>query len=264
MSIPSVILAGFLVVGLPVAAVAQNERTAEATQLLEGTYSNGFRYVQLAQANDRVCMATFFDRVGQAAALDQTLEQIRQEAVAAEAELERILRQQMSEQRQQMMALLADDALLSRAIANSQITAEQAEQIERFRNDPGALDQSLEEQVNDARQAARAEIEQRRIAVETELSETANAAANFQFFQGITSVVPTSLLNIYATAAADIVLLPQANGLVLVGEPNRLVNYVPIDDGVQDYPNLLASSDMQTCLAAQEPFRIELTELVGP
>lgn len=201
--------------------------TLDEPPLVLGTFNNGFRYVQIAQDGGRVCLATFFDNEGQAIALNQALGQVRQEAAAAETELEDVLQQQISERRQGILALLADDELLSRTIANEQITPEQVEQIEQFRNNPNALDQFLENQLNEARQAADIEIEQRRISIETELNETASNAANFPAFQGITSVVSTPLPDVYATAADDVILLPQVNGLLLLGLPSQLVSYGP-------------------------------------
>ena len=213
--------------------------------------------MQLAQTSDRLCVAAFFDGEGQAAALGDALEQVRQEAEAANAELEQVLQQQIGERRQQVLLLLADEELLNSAISTEQISPEQAEQLERFRNDLGALDDFLEEQVAEARQIARADIEQRRIAIESEINETASQAANFQTFQGITSIAPTSLPGILTTSAADIILLPQTNGLLLMGEPSRLVNYVPVDESEEDVPDLLDSADMQACLATQDPFRVD-------
>ncbi|MEO1591212.1 MAG: hypothetical protein AAFU71_07975 [Cyanobacteria bacterium J06632_22] len=266
MKIPRLALAALLAVAPTIATAptghAQSADDLNATAVsaspLAGAYSNGFRYVHIAQRDDRVCVAAFFDREGQAAALDDALEQIRQEAAAAEAELEALLQQQVNEQRQQVIALLADEALLNRAIASDQISPEQAAQLERFRNDPSALDQFLEEQVRETRQRASAEIEQRRRLVESEIAETANTAANFQTFQGVISVARTAPLNIYATDTADIVLLPQENGLVLLGTPDRLVNYIPLDETVEDAPNLLERAEMQSCLTAEAPFRESL------
>lgn len=256
MTISLLALASLLTVNSPSVTLAQAAELENAARVV-GTFSNGFRYVQVAQDGDRVCVAAFFDAAGQAEALNLTVAEIRGEAAAALAELDEVLALQIEERRQGILALLADDELLNFAIANDQLTPEQAEQIEGFRNDPAALDAFLDGQAEDARQAARDEIEERRVAVEAEITTTADNAANFPAFEGIVSVTPATPLAIFATAEADMIVLPQENGLLLSGAPTRLVSYGPVDESAQDFPNRLNSDAMQACLSAQEPFRVE-------
>ena len=237
--------------------VAQSASDIAVPEQNAGTYSNGFRYVQVAQRAERICVAAFFDEAGQAVALEEALSQVRQEAESAEAELEQLLEQEISERRQGILALLADDELLSQAIAAEQLTAEQVEQIEGFRGNPDALNQFLTEQGEATLQSAKAEIQQRRIAIEDDLTATAEEAASFQTFQGLASLAPAASLDVLTTDTADILVMPQDNGLLIVGEPNRLVSYIPVEEIPAETPTFLDSEDMQACLSAEEPFRVD-------
>lgn len=250
MSLPLFALAGLLIAS---PAAPKNATSAAGVPLTAGTYNNGFRYVQVVQASDRTCIAAFFDEQGQAAALERALEQVRQQATEAEANIDLVIEQELSEQRAQIVALLADDSLVERATANDQITPEQADQLDRFRSNPDALDQFLAQQAAEARQTATAEIDQRRAEIEADLSATAEEAADFSSFEGIVSVsqVPAAP-NIHAGDETDLLLLPQADGRLVAGASGHLLSYTPTDEALPE------QDDLQACLATQSPFKAAL------
>jgi hypothetical protein len=78
----------------------------------------------------------------------QELERIQQEASQAESQLGNRLLQEAAQQRQQIDQLLQNEALLNRAKESGQVTQEQVVLLERFRGNPEALDDFINQRVD--------------------------------------------------------------------------------------------------------------------
>lgn len=80
----------------------------------------------------------------------EALTQVQSEAEQATSQLEERLNADLSQRRAQIDALLNDESQLQAAIENGDLDEGQRAQIERFRNDPEALNQFLSTQVGEA------------------------------------------------------------------------------------------------------------------
>ncbi|MGB7086152.1 MAG: HpsJ family protein [Phormidesmis sp.] len=80
----------------------------------------------------------------------EALAQVDTEATQASSQLEERLNADISQRRAQIDALLTDESQLDAAIASGDLDEAQRAQIERFRNDPAALNEFLNSQVGEA------------------------------------------------------------------------------------------------------------------
>jgi hypothetical protein len=78
------------------------------------------------------------------------LSQVETEATQASSQLEQRLTADLSQRKAQIDALLKDEAQFQAAIASGQVDEAQQAQLEKFRNDPAALEAFLKEQAGEA------------------------------------------------------------------------------------------------------------------
>ncbi|NJN21904.1 MAG: hypothetical protein HC812_12890 [Leptolyngbya sp. RL_3_1] len=88
----------------------------------------------------------------------EALAQVTREATAATTQLEERLSGEVSQQRNQLNLLFQDEALLDQAIQTGQLP----EEVLRFKDDPGALDQFLSARSQEAQDRIQTEIGTRR------------------------------------------------------------------------------------------------------
>ena len=88
----------------------------------------------------------------------EALAQVTREATAATTQLEERLTGEVSQQRNQLNLLFQDEALLDQAIQTGQLP----EEVLRFKDDPGALDQFLSARSQEAQDRIQTEIGTRR------------------------------------------------------------------------------------------------------
>lgn len=90
------------------------------------------------------------------------LTQVTEEATQATSQLEQRLGAEVSQQRNQIDALLQDEARLQQAIESGQVSQEQAARIEEFRSNPQSIDQFLQQQAGQLETQLKTEIGTRR------------------------------------------------------------------------------------------------------
>lgn len=93
---------------------------------------------------------------------NQALEQIQQEATQAETQLDTQLNQEVGQQREQITQLLGNEELFEQALQSGQVTQDQAQLLEQFRQDPAALDEFISQRVEELQTQYQTEIGMRR------------------------------------------------------------------------------------------------------
>ncbi len=106
----------------------------------------------------------------------EALSQVESEAQQANSELEGRLNADLSQRRAQIDALLSNEDQLQAAIASGNLDEAQRAQIEKFRNDPEALNEFLNSQVGQAQSQLQTQIgEQKKTATERLKAEAVKA-----------------------------------------------------------------------------------------
>lgn len=92
----------------------------------------------------------------------EALTRIETEATQAESQLGSRLDQEVQQQRAQINQLLSNEELLNQAVQAGQVTQEQASLIQQFQDDPNALDQFINQRVEQLQTQFQTEIGVRR------------------------------------------------------------------------------------------------------
>ncbi|NEP63279.1 MAG: hypothetical protein F6K31_41310, partial [Symploca sp. SIO2G7] len=92
----------------------------------------------------------------------ETLEQVSTEATQATDQLEQRLNAEVTQQRDRISSLLSNPDQIEQLVASGNVTAEQAEQIRQFENNPESLDDFLSGQASQLRTRLETEIGSRR------------------------------------------------------------------------------------------------------
>jgi hypothetical protein len=93
---------------------------------------------------------------------NQALEKIEQEATQAESQLGTRLNQEVGQQREQINQLLSNEDLLNQALQSGQVSQEQAQLLQQFKQDPQSLDQFIGQRVDQLKTQVETEIGVRR------------------------------------------------------------------------------------------------------
>jgi hypothetical protein len=93
---------------------------------------------------------------------NESLQKIEQEATQAESQLGTRLNQEVGQQRDQINQLLSNEDLLNQALQSGQVSQEQAQLLQQFKQDPQALDKFVQERVNQLKTQLETEIGVRR------------------------------------------------------------------------------------------------------
>jgi ABC-type multidrug transport system fused ATPase/permease subunit len=99
-------------------------------------------------------------------ASNDALKQINQEATQAEGQIDSRLGEEVARQREQISALIQDDQRLNEAIRTGQIRGEQVTLLQKFKSDPKALDQFLDQQAKDTRSRIQTQVRSRKLEAE--------------------------------------------------------------------------------------------------
>lgn len=213
----------------------QSDETTAPVLLRPGIYRNGYRQIQIAQNGSHICIQESFN-------YDEAIDQIRQEADSVESQLQTRLRQEFVEQRHQIEQLLQSEELINSAIQDGQLSQEQAELIQDFRERPQLLDQFLEQRAAEFQRRIQTEIYQRRIEAEKRIRKKADKIFSAAALLDSNSLNP----NFYVVRGTDFVLLPQIEGRVLFGESDNLQEYVADNTSLHSTHSI--SPNLQECL----------------
>lgn len=93
---------------------------------------------------------------------EQALERISQETTRAEAQLDTRLSQQVGQQRQQIEQLLQNENLLNQALQSGQVSKEQADLLQQFKENPDSLDEFVQKRSGELQTQLQNEIGDRR------------------------------------------------------------------------------------------------------
>jgi hypothetical protein len=225
-------------------AFAQASPNRNSLPLTSGIYSNGLQNLQVVHSDRNMCIHGFLDSDVQAQALE-AIETVRREASEAEIQLQTRLQQDFENRREQIQSLIQDESKLNAAVESGQITSEQRQQIQTFRENPQTLDAFLETQANEANQQLRARIEQERIEAESKIM----LAASSPGIQGVASLRLEPTINTYTINGTNLVILPQENERLLFGEPDNLQEF-----NLSENVSLPDNPSLGQCLESQQPY----------
>jgi hypothetical protein len=223
---------------------AQDSPSLDSLPLASGIYSRGVQQIQVVHSDRNICIHGSFDSEVQAQALE-TIEQIRREATEAEIQLEARLQEDISNRRGQIQALMQDESQLNAAIESGELTSEQRQQIQIFKDNPQTLDAFFEAQANEANQQLRSRVEQQRI----EAEERVMLAAGDLLIQGVSSLELEPNGNTYTINGTNLIVMPQENERLLFGQPNNLQEF-HLSENVSS-PDTLS---LQQCLESRQSY----------
>jgi F0F1-type ATP synthase membrane subunit b/b' len=102
----------------------------------------------------------------------EQLEQLQEQVQQAQTQLEQQLVNQVEQEQNRIGSLLQNEEELNQAIESGQLSLQQATLLQQFIDEPGSLEQYLDQQAEEFRQEALAEIETRQVGAERQIQDS--------------------------------------------------------------------------------------------